>query len=154
MPITIRGFIMFMMMLLILFMALFQQPAQAQDASCPPVPGSIKSNEILLCWSNATQNTDGTPIPATGPDALKQTRVQRAQVATTATCSFSTVTETLNVTPDVTRMFFQNMPTFKHCFRLKHIAEDNEESAFTGTLSKNTSPPPSPRPGGPTITIY
>lgn len=129
--------------------------AEAQQ-SCPP-SGPVPTNAALLCWTNATQDVDGNPLPATGPGALTQTRAQRAVVAASATCSFSTIAETLNVTPDVTMLFFQNLTAGKHCYRARHIALDAAGaellSDWTPYVSKVVAPAAvKPRPL--TITIH
>lgn len=147
--------------LLLIFGTVAWSTSHAQVA-CPPT-SAIPTNNVLVCWTNATENvpvppeTIGTPIPATGPDALKTTTVQRAQVAASATCAFGTIAQTLNVTPDVTRVYFENLPDFKHCFRVKHVNNADASSAWSGTVSKTTTtpqPPAPPKSKPPTISIY
>jgi hypothetical protein len=143
---------------LIALLFLLPLPALAQQ-TCPPT-GTIAVDAALLCWTNATQDVNGNPLPATGPFALTQTRVQRAVVGSTASCAFTVIAETLNVTPDVTQMFFQNLPVGKHCFRARHISRDSADvelfSDWTATVSKvTTSPvPPPAKPRPLTITIH
>lgn len=144
--------------LTLLALLLFAAPALAQQ-TCPPT-GTVASDAALLCWTNATQDVNGNPLPATGPFALTQTRVQRATVAATASCSFTTIAETLNVVPAVTQMFFQNLPAGKHCFRARHASRDEANvellSDWTATVSK-VATPPAPPPAKPrplTITIH
>lgn len=135
----------------------FTANAVAQQV-CPPT-GDIPVDAALLCWVNATLDVNDNPLPATGPGALNQTRIQRAQVAAGANCSFTTIAQTLNVTPDVIMVFLENLTPGKHCFRLRHIANGTTTdtmSDWTATSSKVTTaptpPPARPRPG--TITIY
>lgn len=142
---------------LITLALLFAGAAQAQQ-TCPPT-GTVAVDAALLCWTNATQDVNGNPLPATGPGSLTGTRVQRAVVAATVSCSFTTIAETLNVTPDVKLMFFQNLAPGKHCFRIRHVADNpapNDVSDWSATASKVTvSPTPPPaKPKPLTITIY
>lgn len=137
-----------------ILLAAFAGVANAQtQPTCPP--GSpIPSNAALVCWVNATTNDDGTPIPATGDLALKSTQFQRAQVAATATCSFNTIAQTLTVTSDVTRLYFENLPNFKHCFRGRHQNEAGTWSSYTAVLSKVTTTPAPVKPKPQAVTIY
>ena len=135
-----------------LALLLFIAPAFGQQV-CPPT-GTIPTNAALLCWTNATQNVDGSAIPATGLLALKSTQIQRAMVAATVTCAFTTITETLSVTPDVNKVYLENLPAGKHCFRARHYNNENTASAFSATVSKTSVAPAPAKPKPLTITIY
>lgn len=107
-----------------------------------------------LTWTNATTDVNGTPLPATGPGALTQTRIQRSLNCTSS--GFGTVAQTLNVTPDVLSVLFENLEPGTHCFRARHVSLDaaNVEvlSNWSTTVSKIvTAPIGKPRP--PVITI-
>jgi hypothetical protein len=144
--------------LLTALLLLASLPAFAQQA-CPPT-GTIAVDAALVCWTNATQDINGNALPATGPFALTQTRIQRAQVLATATCSFTTIAQTLNVTPDVKVVLFEALPVGKQCFRARHASLDAGGlellSDWSATVSKlTTSPTPPPAKAKPlTITIY
>lgn len=135
-----------------LLLVSFGFTAQAQQV-CPPT-GTIPTNAALLCWTNATQNVDGSAIPATGLLALKSTQIQRAMVAAAVTCDFTTITETLSVTPDVNKVYLENLPAGKHCFRARHYNNENTASAFSATVSKTSVAPALAKPKPLTITIY
>lgn len=136
---------------------LFAPLALSQELpSCPPT-GTIAKNAALLCWTNATQDTDGNALPATGDGSLTQTRVQRAFVLSpTGACAWNTTTnevQNFDVTPDVTRMFFENMKPGKWCFRLRHSALNVPDSVWTSPVSK-VVPKPAAASGAPTVTVY
>jgi hypothetical protein len=129
--------------------------ASSQQA-CPPT-GPIAADAALLCWVNATQDINGAPLPATGPGALTQTRVQRAVVGATATCAFTTVAEALNVLPAVTSVLFQALPAGKHCFRARHVSLDAAGAEMLSDWSPTASKvavPPIGKSKPLTITIY
>ena len=148
----------YVMTILLLFAAL---EVHAQQ-TCPPAPGSIAVDAALLCWTNATTDVNGNALPATGPGSLKQTRIQRAQVAATADCSFTTVAQTLNVTPDVLMVLLENLTPGKQCFRIRHVAEPLTAggaellSDWTATAFKVTTAPvpPPAKAKPPTVTVY
>lgn len=143
--------------LLAALLLLASLPAFAQQ-TCPPT-SPVASDAALLCWINATQDVNGNPLPATGPFSLTQTRIQRSTGASCQT-TFGTVTETLNVTPDVLMVLFENLPAGRWCYRARHVSRDaaNVEllSDWSATVSKvaaaPTPPPAKPRPV--TITIH
>lgn len=140
-----------------LALLLFSVPAFAQQ-TCPPT-GTIAVDAALLCWTNATQDVNGNPLPATGAGSLTGTRIQRAVVGATATCAFTTIAETLNVLPDITQLLFQNLPAGRHCFRVRHLADNpapNDMSDWSATVSKVTTAPvpPPAKPKPLTISIY
>lgn len=120
---------------------------------CPPTT-TTAVNAALVCWTNATLNEDGTTIPAIGPLSLKTTTIQRAQVAATASCDFTTIAQTLNVTPDVTTVLFENLTAGKQCFRARHVNEAGTNSAYSAMVSKVTTVPAPVKTRPPTISIF
>ena len=120
----------------------FLAPAAVAQQTCPPTT-PVSGSEALVCWTNATQDVNGNTLPATGPGAITQTRVQRAVVGSTLSCSFTTIAETLNVASTVTMLLFQNLGTGKQCFRARHIALDAAGlellSDWSATASKVTT---------------
>lgn len=116
----------------------------------------VAPNAARVSWTNATQDVDGSALPATGPGALTQTRIQRALVGAAANCSFGTVAQTLNVTPDVLSVLFENLEAGKHCFRARHISRDASDAELLSDWSASVSKVVAPavvRPRPPTITI-
>lgn len=96
-----------------------------------------------VTWTNATTDVNGNSLPASGPGALTQTRIQRSLNCTAS--SFGTVAQTLNVTPDVLSVLFENLEPGTHCFRARHISRDaanvEQLSDWSATVSKLISAP-------------
>ncbi len=110
----------------------------AFDAEAQVAPTAAR-----ISWTNATQDVNGNALPATGPGALTQTRIQRSTTCTSS--SFGTVAQTLNVTPDVLSVLFENLEPGTHCFRARHISRDAADveqfSDWTATVSKVIAAP-------------
>lgn len=108
-----------------------------------------------VSWTNATQDVNGEPLPASGPGALTQTRIQRS-IAANCPTNFGPVEQTLNVTPDVSSVLFENLAPGRHCFRARHISRDaanvEQFSDWSATVAKTISAPVV-RARPPTITI-
>lgn len=143
--------------LAIFALLLFAAPALAQQ-TCPPT-GGIASDAALLCWVNATEDVNGNPLPATGPFSLTQTRIQRSTGATCQT-TFGTAVETLNVTPDVKMVLFENLPAGRWCYRARHVSRDaasvellSDWSAVATKIAAAPTPPPA-KSKPTTITIF
>jgi hypothetical protein len=156
-PRTFRGSFLPWLIAVLLVVALLVfavAKAQAQDVTCPPGQ-PISGNAALLCWTNATVDVDDQPLPPSGPGSLKQTRVQRVNVAVAATCTWGTTAapENFDVTPDVTMMFFENLAQGKWCFRLRHVNNEDVVSDWTAAVSKVVVKPIG-KSKQPTVTIY
>ena len=108
-----------------------------------------------ITWTNATQDVNGVQLPATGPGALTQTRIQRSFGASCLT-NFGTAAQTLNVTPDVLSVLFENLEPGRHCFRARHVSRDAADaellSDWTAVVSKVIAAPVG-RARPPVITI-
>lgn len=99
---------------------------------------------ITANWQNATQNTDNTAIPATGPGSIANTRIEWG------TCNADTFgtkqgeklvagTVTTTVTPD--------LPPGRWCLRAFHINTYGVESDASATAIKVIDAP-KPKPPG------
>jgi hypothetical protein len=119
----------------------------------------VATDAAKLTWTNATQNTDGTPIPATGDKALGSVRIQRSVVSTcdAAAGPFGTPAEVLNIAVPATTATFANLtPAGKHCFRAASVLVDGTLGPWSAVLTKLIVIPPPPTPPKakpPTITI-
>jgi hypothetical protein len=111
----------------------------AFDAEAQVAPTAAR-----ITWTNATQDVNGAQLPATGPGALTQTRIQRSFGASCET-NFGTAAQTLNVTPDVLSVLFENLEPGRHCFRARHVSRDaanvEQLSDWTATVSKVIASP-------------
>lgn len=114
----------------------------------------VASDAALIKWTNATQLTDGAPIPAApDPLSLKTTRVQRSVASTCGTGAFGTVAQVWNVTSDVHSILLEGLrPAGKHCFRAAHIQANGSMSAWSAVVSK-TIVIPTPKTKPPVTTI-
>lgn len=118
----------------------------------PAFGQTIPTDSAHLTWTNATQNTDNTPIPATGPKSLKFTRVQRSVGCTTTT--FGTVAEQFDLAVSMADFMFAGLrPAGKHCFKLAHVLEDDTVGSFGSVVSKQITIPQPPKAKPPTYTI-
>ena len=138
-----RAFIFAMLMLL----AVIARDAQAQ---------TVAPDAAHISWMNATQDTAGNTLPASGPGSIRQTRIQRSFNCTAS--SFGTAVETLNVLASVNSVLFENLPAGKWCYRARHVqnapvaGDPDIFSAWSATLSKVSNPAPPPA-GPPTAPI-
>jgi hypothetical protein len=142
--------------LIVLFVACIgTRRAEAQQA-CPPT-GTIPNYNALVCWTNATQDSLGAPLPATGPGSLTGTRLQRSWVASvTGSCGWDTTlnkVQNFDVLPTVTTMYFENLPIGKYCYRALHNAEAVPDSAWSAVVTKY-SPGPTQKSKPPGVAIY
>lgn len=111
------------------------------------------AGEALVSWQNATLDTAGQPLPATGPDALAETRVA------IGTCSApgvfgSNIGGVSAVLAAVTSLLFENLVDGSYCFRARHGTNAGVFSDWSVVVSKTiTTPPKKPRPpGNPAVT--
>lgn len=125
-----------MKIFLVFTLLVFSATATAQQVLCPAVP-SPTVRDAQLCWTNAAKDVNGNNLPASGPYSIVTTRIHRAQVGKNAACNFNTVTQTVNVKPDVLAKLFEGLPKdTKQCFRIRHISKDAAGAELYGTWSK------------------
>lgn len=115
---------------------------------------TIAPDAMRVRWVLPTQmvNADGTAagtIPATGPESLVQTRIQRGTC--NADNTFGTAEQTVQVTPDVLMVLFEGLPARKHCARVQVVQEDGDPSNWSATAYKVTRAVVKPKV--PTITV-
>lgn len=108
-------------------------PAQAQ---------TVAVDAAKVTWVNATLLTDGSPVPATGDNAIKETQVQRS--VCNADGTFGTNLQQINVPPTILLVLFENLPPAKHCFRARHANNAGLMSNWSVVVSKTTVAPPPP----------
>lgn len=138
----------------VLALASFGAGAQVVCNGGDPVP----LNAAKACWTNATSDVSGTPLPATGVGSLKTTRLQRIRMATAATsCDFAAPAdpmETKDFAPTVGGFLFENLADGRHCFRARHINNEGIMSDWSPTVYKNiTAPKPPGKPNAPSLTV-
>lgn len=104
-------------------------------------------NEALISWENAILEVDGTPIPAIGPDSLKETSVQRSICSATGTFGTSLQEITVPVVGGPLSVLFQALPdNTVQCFRARHMTEAGVFSNWTvSVVSKTITPPVVPK---------
>lgn len=114
---------------------------------------TVAVDAAKVSWVNATQMSDGSPIPAAGDNALKETQVQRG--ACNADGTFGVVQQQVNVLPTVLFVLFENLPPAKYCFRARHVTNGLLNSNWSAVASKTTlaPPPPTQKTRPPVITI-
>lgn len=96
-------------------------------------------------WTNATQNTDGTAIPATGAGSLTSTTMEWSVCGTgdTFTTALGQVTVPANLLTAVT----PDLGPGRFCFRAFHTNSYGVASDPSGVVVKVVSPP-KPKPPG------
>lgn len=97
---------------------------------------------LTVTWTNATQNTDGTAIPATGPGSIANTRVEYGTCNGTA---FGTKVGEVVVAGSATTTPTPNLAPGTYCGRAIHINTYGEESAPSNVATKTINAPV-PRP--------
>lgn len=85
------------------------------------LPLSVALAAVLTFnWTNATQNTDGTPIPATGPGSISETRVTYGTCNATKT-AIATVLGTVTTTGTGTSGVTPNLAPGIYCGSAQHV---------------------------------
>ena len=136
---------------------LLSAPAMAQ-MTCPP-QSTVPKDAALLCWTNATSDVNGNPIPAPPADgSLKTTRIQHIYMnPVTLPCDFAAPAEpiqTINVTPDVGSYYFPaGLKVGRHCFRIRHINTKDVMSDWSAIVEKQVAPVLIGKPRPPTVTV-
>jgi len=112
------------------------------------------ANQVTLSWTNATQNTDGTPIEETGPTALASTVIEWS-ACDPETSMVQVPLQEVTVPPTITEYTIDTgSGTF--CFHAKHVNEAGESSDWTNVVTRTVNAKPLP-PGdwvAQAVTVY
>lgn len=106
------------------------------------------AGDAVLTWTLATQNTDGTAIPASGPTSLASTRVEWG------TCSgsnFGTASGQQTVATPATTYTITGLAAGTWCFRAYSRTVAGLESAPTNAVTKTILQAPPQPPGNLTV---
>jgi hypothetical protein len=107
------------------------------------MPTTALANQVTLSWTNATENTDSTPIESTGPTALVSTTIEWSACDPETSMVQVPLQEVLVSASVTTYTITTGSGTF--CFRAKHINEAGESSDWSNVAVKTvnaTSLPP------------
>lgn len=126
-------------------------PAQAQVVCTGG--DTVAATSARVCWTNATTDTAGVELPATGVGSLKLTRLQHIRMASIAAdCDFAAPAEpieTKEFAPTVGGFLYENLLNGRHCFRARHVNNEGLLSDWSPVAYKNIAapkPPGKPRP--------
>jgi hypothetical protein len=98
-------------------------------------------------WTNATQNTDQSPIPVSGAGSIANTRVEYGP-CNAAKDALASVTGTLTVAGTVQAVDTPDLPPGDWCARAQHVNTYGQSSAWSVVASKAVSPPVPKAPTG------
>ena len=113
-----------------------------------------RAGDAALTWTLATQNTDGTAIPASGPTSLTATRVEWGTCSGSA---FGTVVGQQTVATPATTYTVTGLAAGVWCFRAYSRTVAGLESAPTVVITKTILQAPPQPPGNLTVaalTVY
>lgn len=102
------------------------------------------AGDAALTWTLATQNTDGTAIPASGPTSLASTRVEWGSCSGS---NFGTKAGEHTVATPATTYTITGLAPGTHCFRAYSRTVAGLESAPTNVVSKTVLQAPPNPPG-------
>lgn len=102
------------------------------------------AGDAVLTWTLATQNTDGTAIPASGPTSLASTRVEWGSCSGS---NFGTKAGEQVVAKPATTYTVTNLSAGTYCFRAYSRTVAGVESAPTNVVSKAILQAPPNPPG-------
>lgn len=102
------------------------------------------AGDAVLTWTLATQNTDGTAIPASGPTSLASTRVEWGSCSGS---NFGTKAGEQVVAKPTTTYTITNLSAGTYCFRAYSRTVAGVESAPTNVVSKTILQAPPNPPG-------
>lgn len=102
------------------------------------------AGDAVLTWTLATQNTDGTAIPASGPTSLASTRVEWGSCSGS---NFGTKAGEQIVAKPATTYTITNLAPGTYCFRAYSRTVAGVESAPTNVVSKTILQAPPNPPG-------
>lgn len=111
-------------------------------------PKTASAGDAALTWTLATQNTDGSAIPASGPTSLASTRVEWG------TCSgsnFGTASGQQTVATPATTYTITGLAAGTWCFRAYSRTVAGLESAPTNAVTKTILQAPPQPPGNLTV---
>lgn len=95
-----------------------------------------------LTWTNATKNTDGSNIPATGPGSLASTTVEYGSCSGS---NFGAKIGEVVVAGTIINATVPGLEPGTYCFRAKHTNTYGESSDWTAAVSKTyAAPKPNP----------
>lgn len=94
---------------------------------------------LTVSWTNATQNTDNTAIPASGPGSIASTRIEYGSCA--GTNVFGTKAGEVTVTGQGTTASLPNLGPGTYCARAFHTNTYGEESGPSNVASKTIAAP-------------
>ena len=104
--------------------------------------GAVFASTATVSWVNSTQNTDGSPIPATGPGSIQSTRIEWGNCVGTA---FGTAAGNVVVPASQTSTVISSLGPAVWCFRGFHVNTYGIDSAPSNVVNK-TIVAPTPRP--------
>lgn len=102
------------------------------------------AGDAVLTWTLATQNTDGTAIPASGPTSLASTRVEWGSCSGS---NFGTKAGEQVVAKPATTYTVTNLSAGTYCFRAYSRTVAGVESAPTNAVTKTILQAPPNPPG-------
>lgn len=102
------------------------------------------AGDAVLTWTLATQNTDGTAIPASGPTSLASTRVEWGSCSGS---NFGTKAGEQIVAKPATTYTVTNLSAGTYCFRAYSRTVAGLESAPTNAVTKTILQAPPNPPG-------
>lgn len=112
---------------------------------CLTVYNVSNAADVRVSWTNPTQNTDGTAIPATGAGSIATNRVEWGSCVGAA---FGTPAGSQSI-PVATSYVVTGLAPALHCFRLTATNTYGSESGVSGVAQRNVV---APVPNPPTIT--
>lgn len=92
--------------------------------------------DVVVSWTNPTLNTDGTSIPATGPGALTQTRVEWGSCSATNVFGVK-AGEIIVLSPGTSGTILALPAGTTACFRAYAKNNNGVESAPSAVVSKS-----------------
>jgi hypothetical protein len=108
------------------------------------IAGVVYAADATITWTNPTQNTDGTAIPATGAGALTGTRVDYKL------CSATTAPQAVTVPAPAASTVVTGLAPGTWCFTAFSTNNQSQTSVASNTAQKTIAAPP-PVPNPPTI---
>ena len=105
------------------------------------VPVVAFGADVRVSWTQPTQNTDGTAIPATGAGSIATNKVEWGSCAGTA---FGTAAGSHSL-PAATSYVVTGLAPAMHCFRVTALNTYGSESAVSNVAQRNVlAPVPNP----------
>lgn len=100
-----------------------------------------------VSWTNATTNTDESPIPVAGDGSIAQTRVEYGP-CNAAKDALASVTGTLTTAGTVQAVNTPNLVPGVWCARAQHVNSYGTAGLWTGVVVKTVAPPVPKAPTG------